>query len=84
MTHQLFRIVTLRDEIVVASSAYETDAAALARRLVAEGCLDLTLYGIRHAEAGGLEHAPLRPIAVLAHDSLRIEPYESGLPIAEH
>jgi hypothetical protein len=84
MTHQLFRIITLKDEIVVAGSAYDTDAATLARQLVAEGSLDLTLYGIRHAEAGGLEHAPLRPVAVLAHDSLRIEPYESGLPVAEH
>lgn len=82
MTTRLFRIITLRDEIIV-GSAGEADAASLARRLVAEGSLELTLYGVRHAEAGGLEHAPLRPVAVLAHDSLRIEPYDSGLPIAE-
>ena len=78
----------------VLRNLYETDhmpatlggwlaVAGLARRLVAEGSLELTLYGVRHAEAGGLEHAPLRPVAVLAHDSLRIEPYDSGLPIAE-
>lgn len=83
MTTRLFRITTLKDEIIVGSMG-EADAASLARRLVAEGSLDLTLYGVRHAEAGGLEHAPLRPVAVLAHDSLRIEPYESGLPIADH
>lgn len=83
MTIQLFRIITLRDEIVVACPRGESDAAALARRLVADGSLDLTLYGVRHATAGGLEYAPLRTVAVLAHDSLRIEPYDTGLPIAE-
>lgn len=82
MTTQLFRIVTLRDEIVVASPAGDRDAAALARRLVDQGSLELTLYGVRHAE-DGLEYAPLRQIAVLAHESLRVEPYDPGLPVAE-
>lgn len=89
MTIQLFKIITSRDEIVVGLTAVEFDAiggsdvAAIGRKLVADGVLPLTQYAVRRAADGSLEQGPLRPVAVLATESLRIEPYISPLPVAE-
>lgn len=88
MTIQLFKIVTSRDEIVVGLTAAEPgaiggdDVAAIARKLVADGLLSLTQYAVRRTADGLLEQGPLRQVAVLANESLRIEPYASPLPVA--
>lgn len=88
MTIQLFKIITSRDEIVVGFSSEDlvnlggTDAAAIGRKLVADGSLGVWQYAVRRAADGSLEQAPLRQVAVLANDSLRIEPYSSPLPVA--
>lgn len=88
MTIQLFKIITSRDEIVVGFSSEDleslggTDAAAIGRKLVADGSLGVWQYAVRRAADGSLEQAPLRQVAVLANDSLRIEPYASPLPVA--
>ena len=87
MTIQLFKIITSRDEIVIGLSPAEldgmggNDVAAIARKLVAEGLLSLTQYAVRRAADGSLEQGPLRQVAVLASESLRIEPYVSPLPV---
>ena len=87
MTIQLFKIITARDEVVVGISAADAsaigaDAAAIGKTLVAERSLGFTQYAVRRAADGSLEQGPLRQIAVLAYDSLRIEPYASPLPVA--
>ena len=87
MTIQLFKIITNRDEVLVGvspadASSIGSDAATIGRTLVAERSLGFTQYAVRRAADGSLEQAPLREIAVLAYDSLRIEPYVSPLPIA--
>ena len=86
MTIQLFKIVTSRDEIVVGLTATELgaiggDVAGIAKKLVADGLLSLTQYAVRRAADGSLEQGPLRQVAVLANESLRIEPYVSPLPV---
>jgi hypothetical protein len=88
MTTQLFKIITSRDEIIIGmkpadfASIGGSDAVAIGRKLVAEGSLGLWQYAVRRGGDGALEQAPLRLISVLAHDSVRIEPYSSPLPIA--
>ena len=87
MTIQLFKIITARDEVVVGVSAADassigSDAATIGKTLVAERSLGFTQYAVRRAADGSLEQGPLRQIAVLAYDSLRIEPYASPLPVA--
>jgi hypothetical protein len=90
MTIQLFKIITTRDEIVIGFKAEEmttiggTDAAAIGRKLVADGSLGVWQYAVRRAADGSLEQGPLRQVAVLASDSLRVEPYASPLPVASH
>jgi hypothetical protein len=86
----LFKVVSVKDEIVVGLSAEElaqlggNDAGAIARALVAKGTLTLWQYAVRKAANGDLEQAPLRKVARIAHDSLRVEPYSSPLKILPH
>ena len=86
----LFKVVSVKDEIVVGLSAEElaqlggTDAGAIARALVAKGTLTLWQYAVRKAANGDLEQAPLRKVALIAHDSLRVEPYSTPLKILPH
>ena len=86
----LFKIVTVKDEITIGLNADElaalggTDAGAVARALVAKGTLNVWQYAVRHGANGGLEVAPLRKIGLIAHDSLRVEPYTSPLKVIAH
>jgi hypothetical protein len=86
----LFKIVTVKDEVVVGLSATELDqfggrdAGAIARTLLAKGTLTLWQYATRKAPNGDLEQAPLRKIALIAHDSLRVEPYPTPLKVLPH
>jgi hypothetical protein len=86
----LFKIVTVKDEVVVGLSATELDqfggrdAGAIARTLLAKGTLTLWQYATRKASNGDLEQAPLRKIALIAHDSLRVEPYPTPLKVLPH
>jgi hypothetical protein len=83
----LFKVVTVKDEIVVGVSASEldqfggNDAGAIARTLVAKGTLTLWQYAVRKASNGDLEQAPLRKIALMAHSSLRVEPFSTPLKV---
>ena len=36
---------------------------------------------MRHGQSGDLEQAPLRKVALISNDSLRIEPYSSPLKV---
>jgi hypothetical protein len=76
----LFKIVTPKDEVVIATSGIDLDA--FAKRLVADGQITVWQYAVRKAANGDLEQAPLRRIAILRQDTLRIEPFASPLRVA--
>jgi hypothetical protein len=86
----LFKVVTVKDEVVVGLSAAELDqfggrdAGAIARTLLAKGTLTLWQYATRKGSNGDLEQAPLRKVALIAHDSLRVEPYSTPLKVLPH
>jgi hypothetical protein len=86
----LFKVITVKDEIIIGLSPDElaalggTDAGAVAKALVAKGTLNVWQYAVRHGANGDLEQAPLRKIGLIAHDSLRVEPYTSPLKVIAH
>lgn len=86
---QLFKIVSVKDDVTIGLNADELkanggDAGGLARTLKEKGTLSVWQYATRKAANGDLEQAPLRKIGVLAHDSLRVEPYSSPLKVLPH
>jgi hypothetical protein len=86
----LFKIVTVKDEIVVGFDAAElsklggNDAGALARALKSAGTLSVWQYAVKHGPNGELQQAPLRKIGLMANDSLRVEPMSSPLAVLAH
>jgi hypothetical protein len=89
-TTTLFKVITVKDEIVIGLNAEELgaiggqDAGAVAKALAAKGELTVWQYAVRHAPSGELEQAPLRKIGLLANSSLRVEPYASPLKVIAH
>jgi len=83
----LYKIVTLRDEVIVGSTEKEyadflgNDVAAIGRALAQQGQVTLWQYAVRKATDGELELAPMKRISVLKHDSLRVEPYTTPLRV---
>src|SRR3954464_7361814 len=81
----LFKIVSVKDEVVIGLSAAElaafggTDAGTVAKALAAKGTLAVWQYAVRKAGNGDLEQAPHAKIGLIAHDSLRVEPYATPL-----
>ena len=86
----LFKIVSVKDEVVIGLSPDElsglggNDAGAVAKALTAKGTLNVWQYAVRKAQNGDLEQAPLRKIGLIAHDSLRVEPYATPLTVHAH
>jgi hypothetical protein len=85
----LFKVVTVKDEIVIGLSGAELDqvgrdAGDIARTLVAQGTLAAWQYAVHKGANGDLEQAPLRKIGLIAHDSLRVEPYATPLKVLPH
>jgi hypothetical protein len=86
----LFKIITVKDEIVVGLSADELsrlggqDVGAVARALTTKGELTVWQYAVRKAVNGDLQQAPLRQVALLANSSLRVEPYSTPLAVLPH
>ena len=86
----LFKIVSVKDEIVIGLSADElsalggTDAGTVAKALAAKGTLTVWQYAVRKAANGDLEQAPRARIGLIAHDSLRVEPYTTPLKVIAH
>jgi hypothetical protein len=86
---RLFKVITSRDEIVIGVTAKELEALGggaeverLAKRLVDAGQMTFWQYATRkNATSGDLQQAPLRKVAVLKSESLRIEPYATPLAI---
>ena len=86
----LFKVITVKDEIVIGLSPAELDqlgardAGAIARTLVAKGTLVVWQYSVHKASNGDLEQVPLKKIGLIAHDLLRVEPYSTPLKILPH
>jgi hypothetical protein len=87
---RLFKIVTVRDEIVIGLDISElqeiggTEAGAVAGALKHKGTLSVWQYATRKAANGDLEQAPLRKVGLMAHDTLRVEPYATLLKVLPH
>ncbi len=89
----LFKVVTVKDEVIIGLNAQEIQAlggpekaaaGAIASALAGRHELTVWQYAVRHGANGDLEVAPLHPIGLLAHDSLRVVPYSSPLAILPH
>jgi hypothetical protein len=86
----LFKIITVKDEIVIGLNADELgqiggkDAGAVARTLAAKGQITAWQYAVKKAANGDLQQAPLRQVGLLANASLRVEPYASPLAVLPH
>ena len=86
----LFKVITVKDEVVIGLSAAELDqlggrdAGVIARSLVAKGTLPVWQYAVKKSSGGDLKQAPLRKVGLIAHESLRVEPYSSPLKVLPH
>lgn len=84
---KLFKIVTVKDEIIIGVRDGEIvpagalDAPRIAAALKEKGELGVWRYAVRKADDGSLQQAPLHKVGLLAHDSLRIEPYATPLKV---
>ena len=83
----LFKIITAKDEIVIGIADDELaqldgkNAGGIAKMLVAKGSLSVWQDAVHKSATGDLEQAPLHRIALLAAESLRVEPYATPLKV---
>ena len=86
----LFKVITIKDEIVVGLSAEElqglggNDASAVAHALAQKDDLSVWQYNVHRGPTGELQQAPTARIGLLANDSLRVEPYTTPYQIVPH
>ena len=86
----LFKIVTVKDEVIIGFNADELrhldghDAGAVARALVARGSLSAWQYTVSKGPDGELLQKPVHKIGLLTHSSLRVEPYSTPYTIVPH
>lgn len=85
----LFKIVTVKDEVVVGLNDAELaelggDAGGIAKAIASKGSLSVWQYGQKHAAGGEREMAPVAKIGVLANNSLRVEPYKQPFKVLPH
>ena len=84
----LFKIVTVKDEIVVGLNDAELkglggDAGGIAKAIAAKGSLTLWQYSV--GQKGGERFVgPRAKIGVLAASSLRVEPYKQPFRVIAH
>lgn len=86
----LFKSITVKDDIVIGLNTAELDhlggrdAGVVAHALVAKGEMTVWQYGVRRGPNGELQQAPTQKIGLLAHSSLRVEPYTTPYTIIAH
>lgn len=87
---KLFKVITVKDEIVIGLSADELDrmggqdAGIVARTLADRKEMTVWRYAVRKDAKGDLEQAPQAKVGLLANASLRVEPYATPLKIVPH
>jgi hypothetical protein len=84
----LFKIVTVKDEIVVGLNNaelkdYGGDAGGIAKTIASKGSLTLWQYAVTQKD-GDRMMAPRQKIGVLANTSLRVEPYTQPFKVLAH
>ena len=86
----LFKVVTVKDEIIIGLSADElkalggSDASAIAHALAQKGDLTVWQYNVHRGPNGELQQAPTARIGLLANSSLRVEPYSTPYVVVPH
>jgi hypothetical protein len=86
----LFKIITVKDDIVIGLTADElmalggNDAGAVARALTQKGDLTAWQYNVRRGANGELQQAPTAKVGLIANSSLRVEPYTTPYIIVPH
>ena len=86
----LFKIITVKDEIIIGLTAEElqalggNDASAVAHALAQKGDLTVWQYNVHRGQNGELQQAPTAKIGLLANSSLRVEPYTTPYQIVPH
>jgi hypothetical protein len=86
----LFKVVTVKDEIIIGLSADElkalggSDASAVAHALAQKGDLTVWQYNVHRGPNGELQQAPTARIGLLANSSLRVEPYSTPYVVVPH
>ena len=85
----LFKVITVKDEIIVGLNEAELkemggDAAGVAKALASKGTLSLWQYAVKQAADGERQMAPLHKVGLLANSSLRVEPYKQPFKVLPH
>jgi hypothetical protein len=86
----LFKVTTVKDEIVIGLSADElnalggADAGAVAQALAQKGALTVWQYNVHRAANGDMQQSPTAKIGLIANSSLRVEPYTTPYAIVPH
>jgi hypothetical protein len=86
----LFKVITVKDEIVIGLSTDElkalggTDASAVAHALAQKGDMPVWQYNVHRGQNGELQQAPTAKIGLIANSSLRVEPYTTPYAIVPH
>jgi len=86
----LFKVITVKDEIVIGLSTDElkalggNDASAVAHALGQKGDLTVWQYNVHRGPNGELQQAPTAKIGLLANSSLRVEPYTTPYAVLPH
>ena len=86
----LFKVVTVKDEIIIGLSADElkalggSDASAVAHALAQKGDLTVWQYNVHRGPNGEMQQAPTAKIGLLANSSLRVEPYTTPYAVVPH
>jgi hypothetical protein len=85
----LFKVVTVKDEILIGLNDKELgemggDAAGIAKALASKGSLGVWQYSVQQAKDGERQVAPLHKVGLMAHDSVRVEPYKQPFKVVPH
>jgi hypothetical protein len=86
----LFKVVTVKDEIVIGLSDDEmkalggSDASVVAHALAQKGDMMVWQYNVHRGPNGDMQQAPTAKIGLLANASLRVEPYTTPYAIVPH
>jgi len=86
---RLFKVMTVKDEIVIGLNADElpaigADAGAVAHALAQKGDLTVWRYNVQRGPNGDLQLAPTARIGLIANASLRVEPYATTYAVVPH
>ncbi len=87
---KLFKVVTVKDEIVIGLSDAElktlggADAGAVAHAIAQKGDIAAWQYNVRRGANGELLQTPTAKVGILANTSLRVEPYTTTYAIVPH